>query len=307
MRSWGWLVFALGLVWLAVAFNIETSVETHSDFGPSKVENIGLIAQRSNHLLVASLTTLIGALMVILGGRKQRSQDPRRTSLPNEEAEPLPCNRDLDLDQYRLWLAKKYQISRNDLFDQYVLNKKLYKTLDDALTAAHLIEAQSLAATTSKAAALSADDVNQKAPDNQLFSIFLVFGAITVVVGAPLIFLASGQSTKRDESASLQKMLGFTPPKSLSLTEQATISMGDSLTGMCGGSPGRLFTFKTKDFPEDIVGSLDQILGPSKKTVSADPETVSTESRVYVIPNGLTLHVWASSSGKVYFCSTTGS
>ena len=40
---------------------------------------------------------------------------------------------DLASDPYRLWLADRYQIQRNELFDRFVINDQTFDTLDAAL------------------------------------------------------------------------------------------------------------------------------------------------------------------------------
>ena len=44
---------------------------------------------------------------------------------------------DLESDSYRIWLAKKYQIKKNDLFEKYECKEQLFETLQDALHFAH--------------------------------------------------------------------------------------------------------------------------------------------------------------------------
>ena len=50
------------------------------------------------------------------------------------EKQPDP---DLANDAYRIWLAKKYQIKKNDLFEKYECKEQLFETLQDALLFAH--------------------------------------------------------------------------------------------------------------------------------------------------------------------------
>lgn len=306
MRSWGWLVLVLGLVWLAVAFNMETSVETHSSFGPSRVENIGLIANRSNHLLVASLITLIGALMCIFGRQKDNPPNITHKELAQESLKKWPCERDLQLDQYRLWLAAEYKISRNDLFDQYVLDDHLYKTLDEALVAADLKEVEKRTKIEEAASREVYNSAKDDRTDNSVAGLFVWLIAIAVLVVAPFTYYGLSSGANNSGRVSLEKSFGFAPPESLSLVHQETVSSDNSLTSLCGGGEGRLFAFETKDTPLSIIKSLDVILGAGKEPMSQTGQ-YETESRVYAVPNGQTLHVWASSSGKVYFCSTTGS
>ncbi len=139
MRPVGFGLIAIGVIWLLIAFNMDTSVEVPSTyFGSSRVENIGLIAQRQNHLMVAGLVTLIGTLLVIFGGQRQ---PPEAVAIAiNPAANRPPMERDLSSDAYRLWLAEKYDIKRNELFDRYVMNQQTYADLESALKGAHDID-----------------------------------------------------------------------------------------------------------------------------------------------------------------------
>ncbi|MCH4196655.1 MAG: zinc ribbon domain-containing protein [Serratia liquefaciens] len=64
MRTIGFLLLAVGVIWLLIAFNMDTSVAT--GYG-ERVNNIGLIASKQNHMLIASVVSLGAILMVIFG------------------------------------------------------------------------------------------------------------------------------------------------------------------------------------------------------------------------------------------------
>lgn len=49
-----------------------------------------------------------------------------------------PCERDLKLDSYQLWLADKYNIRRNDVFQKFEVERRLFPNLEEALEYAHL-------------------------------------------------------------------------------------------------------------------------------------------------------------------------
>ena len=60
----------------------------------------------------------------------------------NEESPPTkkPATRDLDSDAYKLYLAEKYSIKRNDAFEKLVCDDKLFDSIDIALAHAHRLE-----------------------------------------------------------------------------------------------------------------------------------------------------------------------
>jgi len=64
MRTIGFLLLAIGAIWLLIAFNMDTSVAT--GYG-ERVNNIGLIASKQNHMLIASVMSLSAILMIIFG------------------------------------------------------------------------------------------------------------------------------------------------------------------------------------------------------------------------------------------------
>lgn len=49
-----------------------------------------------------------------------------------------PCERDLKLDSYQLWLADRYNIRRNDVFQKFEVERRLFPNLEEALEYAHL-------------------------------------------------------------------------------------------------------------------------------------------------------------------------
>ena len=78
---------------------------------------------------------------------------PRDTQTQVANAESTPASkptssrpeRDLDSDAYKIWLGKQYSITKNDLFDKYECDEKLFATLDEALIYAHDLEVQNSA------------------------------------------------------------------------------------------------------------------------------------------------------------------
>lgn len=68
MKRLGIFLVVTGLLWLLAALAMDTTVSTVS----GRVHNIGLLAERSNHLFLGSLCTLVGALFAVFG-RTRRS------------------------------------------------------------------------------------------------------------------------------------------------------------------------------------------------------------------------------------------
>lgn len=306
MRPLGWVIAAAGFIWMAIAFNMDVSVSSSSIYGPDEVVNLELLANRQNHLMISGLVTLIGALMAIFGRPGKLSDEPKSKESGGNGPDLAPSKRDLQLDQYRLWLASKHGISRNDLFEKYVLNEQLYDTLEDALAAAHAVEMDgektaSLREETGRA--LQYESQNKDSDKVVITLALAVVGIAILLVADSSIKDGVKPVFQSSANAALKEPLGFQPPSSLSFIKRTPVKSSDSLAGMCGGSAGELFEFETDEMPQSINTSLDKTLGKGK-TLAADD---ATRSLVYSLTKGRSLHVWASTSGKVYFCSTSSS
>lgn len=59
----------------------------------------------------------------------------------NEHDVDFGGERNFTSDAYRLWLAERYQIQRNDVFDRFVTGGRTFETLDAALAYCYDIEA----------------------------------------------------------------------------------------------------------------------------------------------------------------------
>ncbi|EJH4501888.1 zinc ribbon domain-containing protein [Cronobacter sakazakii] len=70
MKYLGWTVLLVGVLWAVVALNMDVSVET--GYG-ARVNNIGLMAARQNHIIIGAFIALCGLLMAIFGNRKDDS------------------------------------------------------------------------------------------------------------------------------------------------------------------------------------------------------------------------------------------
>ena len=46
----------------------------------------------------------------------------------------------MEEDSYKLYLADKYSIQKNEVFEQFVCKGKMFRTLDDALEHGHELE-----------------------------------------------------------------------------------------------------------------------------------------------------------------------
>ena len=85
----------------------------------------------------------IGWIIVLLLPRETSNspQTPKERPSSQTKSTKEGPPRDLTSDAYKIWLGKKYEITRNELFDNFECNEKLFESLDDALKYADELEA----------------------------------------------------------------------------------------------------------------------------------------------------------------------
>jgi len=86
----------------------------------------------------------LGWIIVLLLPRdSEYKKDSHSQSAPQSNIPaPPPKDTDLSSDSYRLYLGKKYDIQRNDLFQQFECKEKLFESLDEAMVFADELEAR---------------------------------------------------------------------------------------------------------------------------------------------------------------------
>lgn len=111
MKIFGIFLAAVGLVWVLQAWNMNTVVETESKsivgiYVPSqKVHNVGLMETRRNHLMLASVTVIVGVLLIgfgVLSGRNSKREKTQPLHSNDEFVDNLPplyTGRGLDAHQ----------------------------------------------------------------------------------------------------------------------------------------------------------------------------------------------------------------
>jgi hypothetical protein len=95
----------------------------------------------------------IGWIIVLLlpretsNSRQTQTPTPTQTQTQTQTQKPKErLTRDLSSDEYKVMLGKKYEITRNELFDQFECDGKLFESLDDALKYADELEAMAVKA-----------------------------------------------------------------------------------------------------------------------------------------------------------------
>lgn len=110
------------------------------EIGSGKPEASGAIAGGDYypHLIGACLVAVIGVVLSVLAQQKREDKD----NLDRLVALSLykPKRRDLADTVYRDWLKVNYRIGQHPQGGGFVFNGNTYKTLDDAILAAHTLD-----------------------------------------------------------------------------------------------------------------------------------------------------------------------
>jgi hypothetical protein len=289
MRGFGFLLIGGGIIYLFVAFNMDVSVSSPSTYVPGygslgggEVANLDLVTRRQNHLIVAALITLIGVLLAVFGDRPSVNASVQATKTQPDNPK-FDGERLLDSDAYRLWLASKYNVERNEIFDKFVVGESLFGDLNGALEHAHGLEVRELAEIAEQAeqkrkneeAEAEAERIAQEKIEaewkrNQPKVIALLVIVVAVIAG----ILFAGRETAEERSARIAReqaahaelvrkiegQFGVDLPddaKSLIVTENAANS-----DYLCDDrKDGTLVQFETSLTPKAVKDQFQKTLG----------------------------------------------
>ena len=299
MKVLGWIIAAVGVVYLIIALNMDVSISTPSTYVPGygsigggDVANLDLMARRQNHVIVASLLMLIGVLMGIFGNSNSEAKISA-TSVTSNVGVAYEGERDLSSDGYRLWLAKTYSIARNDVFDRFVMDEQTFENLDDALMAAHSSEQDKLRVTeeawvareakvaeiqaeSEAIAAKAAAEWEQTQP--KIIAGFIVFAVVVAVAVFALKESPEERVTRlaREVAEETTRLAGIENDFNVVLPEGARDVVArevDDYGFLCGDklSDTTLLEFKTDSTKEEIRDGFAKSLGKGK------PEYAYTE------------------------------
>ena len=184
-------------------------------------------------------------------------------------------------DPYRLWLADRYQIQRNELFDRFVIKDQTFETLDAALAHAYDVEAarmesvrldkeRLLAARTASleakriAADRAAADWEKDKPKTILG--FVIFASILVALCTWAIIEAEEIETQKTKAATellakFEGEFGVEIPENAERVELEVADGEDSTTWCEGAIDGKMVSFSTNSSPKEIAGSFSEQLG----------------------------------------------
>ena len=108
-----------------------------------------------------------------------------------------PATRDLADDAYKLYLAEKYGIKRNDAFQKFVCDNTMFDSMDIALAHASQLEDEALKAQEQEKSEREAQahrdaKARQKADDDFVDRIYLFICSVIIIGGAVLLISEIG-------------------------------------------------------------------------------------------------------------------
>ena len=300
MRAFGLLMIAVGVAYLLYAFNMDVSVSTPSTYVPGygsvgggSVANLDLMSRRQNHLIVAALITIIGVILSLFGSRTVQAESV--AAIPNENrSQPFTGDRDLASDAYRMWLAKSYGVSRNEVFERFVMGESTFASLDEALAAAHVQEqtkieegeamAEKIRLQREERQEIARIEAERADAEWKKFKPKLAVGSVLASIFIfSIIFLS--RETPEQRSARLAKEQAL----HAELIKTTEVSFGIILPNdaskivvskdigdwafLCGGSKnGSLLKFTTGWTKEQIKSALTKTLGPGRSEYEVLPD-----------------------------------
>ncbi len=180
MKTLGTLLMVVGGIILFWAmFIFDTSVDA-SGFGYGRrVVNLGLMDDKRNYIIFSGGSFIIGLILYLQDhneGLKKNNSRPSHfgdsyfagkpanvlttKKISNLSSSPpidstllissepnsrlfKEIDKDLGNDSYKLYLSAKYKITRNDLFQKFVYEQKMYDNLNELLVMLHELEVNS--------------------------------------------------------------------------------------------------------------------------------------------------------------------
>lgn len=127
MKSLGIFLIVIGSIWAIIAFNMDTSISTglgsiDSNYGlPTRVNNLGLMAERQNHLILSGLTVVIGILLFGFGSIANNSSN----SIGNKIACPF-CAEQINVEAKFCRFCQKELPANEDMAVKEVENEVAY-------------------------------------------------------------------------------------------------------------------------------------------------------------------------------------
>ena len=187
----------------------------------------------------------------------------------------------LKSDPYRLWLADRYEIQRNELFDRFVMKDQTFDTLDAALSYAYDLEAARIESVrldkerllAERSARLEAKRIaNERAAadwekDKPKAILALVISASVLAAFVMWAYIRAGEIEAQKTKATAELLAKFEGefgvgiPKNAESVELKVVEGDDSKIWCEGAKNGKMLSFYSDSSPEEIAGNFTKQLG----------------------------------------------
>ena len=195
----------------------------------------------------------------------------------------------LTSDPYRLWLADRYEIQRNELFDRFVIKDQTFDTLDAALSYAYDLEAARIESArldnerllAERSARLEAKRIaNEKAAadwekDKPKAILALVISASVLAAFVMWAYIRAGEIEAQKTKAAAELLakfegeFGVEIPKNAERVELKVVKGLDSRIWCEGANNGKMLSFYSASSPKEIAGSFTKQLGSGEPMYSS--------------------------------------
>jgi hypothetical protein len=204
---------------------------------------------------------------------------------PEKGIDEFVGERSFTSDAYRLWLADRYQIKRNDVFERFVIKDQTFDTLDAALARAYDLEAARIESVrldkerliAERAASLEASRIaaeraaESAAADWEKNKPKIVLGSIisvAILIAFGVLVYKKGleidtQSTNAaaELRAKIEREFGVKVPENAERVELEVVEGDDATTWCEGAINGKMVSFSSNSSPKEIAGSFTKQLG----------------------------------------------
>ncbi len=150
------IVSVVSALCLLLALNMSTTITTESrNIGSIRVpsmtvNNIGLMQDKQNYIITSAVFLIIGVGLYLFalkhGESKHIEEKPLQRQFEYDKRNFVKYDNDrvpneikfegdkvLTNDAYKLYLVNKFKVTKNDVFNKYVYQEKLFESLDELL------------------------------------------------------------------------------------------------------------------------------------------------------------------------------
>jgi hypothetical protein len=255
MKMIGVIAFIIGAIWIIFAINIDVTVPA-GELG--RVNNIGLMNDKQNNIIIGGFLIIAGGIITGFASLRNSSNLAAKNSpptLPSAPVEP-PCERDLTLDAYKLWLVSRFNIQRNEVLGSFVCEDTIHSSLDGALEFAHSIEQKRVAEIAEQKAAkelahkrFEADFAAKRAAEDRAVRKFgpMVAIALAAIIGVSMLLGYIGEQAARAKANAALAPLGIIVPSNVGDLKTFAVGADGTDAALCRNRGGTVVAFWSAD------------------------------------------------------------